>query len=362
MNPEVPGEGSGRYLPQSRENPDPASSFVKILLIRLMGLGDVASILIPAVRLVARQHPGARIHVLTHGAGGELMALVPGAEQVHVIAPHQWPGDIGPAVQSFLNIAEQIAAQGFDRVINLDTWFMPCFLATVLQELGLDVQGNTIGLPTRELFRRWQARELSQQFFEQPAHYLHSSFPRMSDWTIAWWDKYPDAGAYPDFYLRHCCGFDGAIDRSLSIEPDAEFRAAAEGRRIIALSMSGSSPSKQYRNAVSLQAELARAGHFVWSGFDGSLPLRTTLARLAVTDLLVSVATSTQWLARLVGCPTLVLPGALPPSVLGAEAAVDAVVACQYCYQSHCPRKIDFACMNVPVERVVTKVTLQLAS
>ena len=49
-----------------------------------MGLGDVASILIPAVRLVARQHPAAHIHVLTHGAGGELMALVPGIEQVPV--------------------------------------------------------------------------------------------------------------------------------------------------------------------------------------------------------------------------------------------------------------------------------------
>jgi ADP-heptose:LPS heptosyltransferase len=335
---------------------------VKILLMRLMGLGDVASILIPAVRLVARQHPGARVHVLTHGAGGELMSLVPGVEQVHLIAPHQWPGDIGPAVQSFLNIAEQVAAHGFDRVINLDTWFMPCFLATVLQELGLDVQGNTINLPTRELFRRWQARELSQQFFEQPAHYLRSSFPNMSDWTIAWWDKYPDAGAYPDFYLRHCCGFAGQADRSLPIEPDAGFRAGAGARKIIAVSMSGSSPSKQYRNAHALRTELTRAGYFVWGQFDGSLPLRTTLARLAVTDLLVSVATSTQWLARLVGCPTLVLPGALPPSVLGAEATVDAVAPCQYCYQSHCPRRIDFACMDVPLRHIMDKVAAQLAS
>lgn len=330
---------------------------MKILLIRLMGLGDVASILIPAVRLVARQHPQARIHVLTYGAGGELMSLVGGIEQVHVIDRQQWPGDIGPAVQSFLNIAEQVAAQRFDRIINLDTWFMPCFLARVLQELGFDVQGNTIGLPTSELFSRWQARELPQQFFEEPARYLQSSFPNMADWSIAWWDKYPDAGAYPDFYLRHCCGFAGNLDMSLPIEPDREFGARAAGRKIIALSMSGSSASKQYRNAPALQAELERAGHFVWSRFDGSVPLRTTLARLAASDLLVSVATSTQWLARLVGCPTLVLPGALPPSVLGAEATVDRVISCQYCYQRQCPRKIDFACMDVPLRHILDKVS-----
>jgi ADP-heptose:LPS heptosyltransferase len=334
---------------------------VKILLIRLMGLGDVASILIPAVPLVARQYPGARIHVLTHGAGGELMSLVPGVEQVHVIAPHQWPADIGPAVQSFLNIAEQLAAQGFERVINLDTWFMPCFLATVLQELGLEVHGNMIGLSTGELFRRWGTRELLQEFFRQPAHYLRSTFANMGDWTIPWWDKYPDAGAYPDFYLRHCCGFAGELHRSLPVEPDREFRANAAGRKVIALSMSGSSASKQYRDAPALQQALEQAGHFVWSGFDGSVAMRSTLAKLAATDLLVSVATSTQWLARLVRCPTLVLPGALPPSVLGAEATVDRVSTCQYCYQSHCPQKIDFACMDVPVEDVMNKVEAQLA-
>jgi ADP-heptose:LPS heptosyltransferase len=126
--------------------------------------------------------------------------------------------------------------------------------------------------------------------------------------------------------------------------------------------MSGSSVAKQYRSAEALQAELVRAGHFVWSQFDGSLPMRSTLARLAATDLLVSVATSTQWLARLVGCPTLVLPGPLPPSVLGAEATVDRVSACQYCHQSHCPQKIDFACMDVPVAHVMDKVEAQLAN
>jgi ADP-heptose:LPS heptosyltransferase len=333
---------------------------VKILLIRMMGLGDVASILIPAVKIVARQHPDARIHVLTYGAGAELMALAPGVEQVHPIATEEWPNEIGPAIQSFLRIAERVAAQRFERIINLDTWFMPCFLARVLQELALPVQGNSIGLSTIELFRRLQTRELSQAFLQEPAQYLASTFPNMADWSIPWWNKYPDAGAYPHFYLRHCCGFEADIDMSLPIEPDAEFRARAGGKKVIALSMSGSSAAKQYRSANALRAELERAGHHVWSQFDGSLALSAALARLAASDLLVSVATSTQWLARLVGCPTLVLPGPLPPSVLGAEATVEAVTACQYCYQTHCPQKIDFACMDVPVRHVMDKVAAQL--
>jgi len=75
----------------------------------------------------------------------------------------------------------------------------------------------------------------------------------------------------------------------------------------------------------------------VWGRFDGSLPMRTTLARLAVTDLLITVATSTQWLARLVGCPSLMLSGAMHPATLGAEITVDRQLDCQYCCQQGCP-------------------------
>jgi hypothetical protein len=48
--------------------------------------------------------------------------------------------------------------------------------------------------------------------------------------------------------------------------------------------------------------------------------------------------------------------------VLGAEATVDPVVSCQYCYQSHCPRQIDFACMDVPLAHIMDKVAACLAS
>lgn len=330
---------------------------MKILVIRMTGLGDVASILIPAIRLIQQQQPAARISALTYGAGCELMALAPGLSSILDVTPEYWPDEFDFAVQNFMDIAEFVAAQQFDRIINLDTAFMPCFLARVLKDLKLDLVGNYINLSIHELFQKLSQRELVQSYFQEPAKYLSSSFPNMVDWTIPWWIKYSDAGAYPGFYLNHCCGLEGAIDTSLPIEPDLDFQRQTNGKKIIALSTSGSKPAKQYRAATALRHQLEQAGYFVWSQFDGSLPMAITLGRLKVTDLLVTVPTSTQWLAKLVGCPSLMIPGPLPPSVLGAELVVDQAQSCQYCYQSNCPENLDFACLDIPPEQLMAKVS-----
>ena len=323
----------------------------------MMGLGDVASILVPAVRLIQQQHPESNISVLTYGAGCELMALLPGVHSILDVTPEQWPDDLDFAVQNFMDIAEFVAAQQFDRIINLDTAFMPCFLARVLKDLKLDLIGNYINLSIHDLFQKLSQRELDQSYFQEPAKYLSSSFPNMADWTIPWWLKYPDAGTYPGFYLNHCCGLEGSIDITLPIEPALDFQRQAAGKKIIALSTSGSKPSKQFRASSDLHLQLEQAGYFVWSQFDGSLPMATTLGRLKVTDLLVTVATSTQWLAKLVGCPALMIPGALPPSVLGAELVVDRVQSCQYCHQSFCPENRSFACLDIPLEQIMAKIS-----
>jgi len=55
---------------------------MKILVIRMMGLGDVASILIPAVKLIRAQNPSAKISVLTYQAGVELMEIIPSIDIV----------------------------------------------------------------------------------------------------------------------------------------------------------------------------------------------------------------------------------------------------------------------------------------
>src|SRR5690554_2195466 len=80
----------------------PCAMSQKILITRLVGLGDVASILIPAVGLIRAAHPESRIDVLTYQAGIELMSLHGGVGDVLGISEEQWPRDVIPATQSFL--------------------------------------------------------------------------------------------------------------------------------------------------------------------------------------------------------------------------------------------------------------------
>lgn len=329
---------------------------MKILLIRMMGFGDVASILIPAVKIYQQQFPEAKISVLTYGPGNELMTLVPGVDAVLTVSKEQWPNDIQPAIESFIGIAKVVLDQRYEKIVNFDTWFMPCFLARFLKDLGQDIVGNYINLSISEFHEKLTSLEMNQAYFQNPGNYLASNFPNMPDWIIPWWDKFPEAGAYPEFYLNHCCGFKEIVDISLDIQEDPDFKLIAKERRIIAVSASGSKANKNYPFRDKLIEQLEKQGFFVWGKFDGSVPMEKTLGRLKVTDLLITVATSTQWLAKLVGCPSLMLPGSLPPSVLGAELVVDKKLECQYCYQNYCPEAIDFACMEIPIDVVVAKV------
>lgn len=331
----------------------------KILITRLAGLGDVASILIPAVRLLRQTEPNAVIDVLTYGAGVELMSLCPEVGDVLGISQEQWPRDLIPATQSFLGIAQIIAPRGYDRIICLDTWFMPCFLAQVLIDIGLNVEGNHLDRPVGDFFAALHAGKLPADYFGTA--FMASSYPRMQDWLRSWWLRPQPHANYPEYYLIHCCGLGDRIDPRLPIAPDAAFREAAAGRPIVAASFRGTTAIKHYKQADALTSLLRQAGCHVWTGFDGSLPMRTTLARLAATDLLVTVATSTQWLAKLAGCPSLMLPGAMHPTILGAEHTMGQTVDCQYCCQRGCPAGRDYACMDVPAEDVMTRVRRILA-
>lgn len=329
---------------------------MRILVIRLLGLGDVASILVPAVRYLRQRHPGADVDVLTFGPGVELMALVPEVRDVLAVGKEQWPEDIHAAIAHFLGVAQLVAGRNYDRIVNLDTWFMPCLLARFLRDAGAPVEGNVINLPAAVFLELLRVRALDGRYFLSPGNYLESSYPGMADWTTPWWDRFPDAPAYPEFFLRHACGFTGALSTRLDVGIDSAWRGQAGARRIIALSLSGSRRSKQYRHGAQLRRALEDAGHFVWSGFDGSVPMRATLQRLAATDLLVTVPTSAQWLGRLVGCPSLLIPGPLPPSVLGAQWHVARRRQCQYCYQNECAMQVDFDCLDVPAPEVADEV------
>ncbi|MER1939720.1 hypothetical protein ABS755_03280 [Castellaniella sp. FW104-16D08] len=305
------------------------------------------------------QEPSSTIDVLTYGAGIELMSLCPDIGDILGITQEQWPRDLIPATQSFLNIAQVISSRGYDRIICLDTWFMPCFLAQVLMDIGLNVEGNHLDRPTSEFFAAQQTGQLSDNYFSTA--FMASTYPNMMDWLSPWWLQPQSHANYPEYYLIHCCGLGKNITISLPTEPDTVFKETAAGRPIIAVSFRGSTAIKRYKQADTLTCLLQEAGYYVWSGFDGSLPMQTTLARLATTNLLVTVATSTQWLAKLVGCPSLMLPGAMHPAILGAEYTMDRVVDCQYCCQRGCPAGRNYACMDVPAQDVMDRARHILA-
>jgi len=331
----------------------------RILLIRMMGLGDVAAILVPAVRLIRRRHPAARIDVMTFEAGTQIMERVAEVTDILSVTRAQWPDPLPEAMRSAAALAEQIARRGYDRVINFDTWFFPCFLARLVMEAGIPVEGNYARLPTRDFLAALAAGQLTQAYFGDQGGHAASSFPHMADWVLPWWPRFPDWPAYPHFFLGHCCGLDGALDFSLPATPDPAVCAAAGGQPVVALCLTGR--KLRYPSAEPLVAGLERAGIRVWSGgFAPGVPIGTALDGLKACDLLISVVTSAQWLANAVGCPTLLIPGPLAPRHLGVEAAAAPVIDCQYCGETVCPRGLDFPCLAVPPEALVARARAML--
>ena len=80
---------------------------MRILLVRLMGLGDVASILVPAAYLYRERYPDASITALTYEAGEEIMQLHPEVDDVMAISKAQWPDDLMSACSNSCNWANQ---------------------------------------------------------------------------------------------------------------------------------------------------------------------------------------------------------------------------------------------------------------
>ena len=171
-----------------------------------MGLGDVASILVPAVHIYKQRYSNAAITALTYQAGGEIMALHPEVDDVICLDTAQWPDDLLPAITQFMQLGESIAAKQFDLIVNLDTWFMPCFLARALRDAGIETQGNYLNQSIEDFMKKAISGEISQGFFDKPGHYMASTFPRMQQWTIPWWDQHPNTG-YPDFICGSAAAF-----------------------------------------------------------------------------------------------------------------------------------------------------------
>ncbi len=331
---------------------------MRILVIRLMGLGDVACIGLPAARLLKRLHPDAEITVLTYAAGGTLLALAPDLDRVWTIPPEDWPDRFDQMIAPVLKWARQISEAQFDVIYNFDTWFMPCFLARMLKDGGLPVQGNFLRFAAREFADAALAGKVAPEVASKPGLYLDSTFPAMTDFSANWWQRFPVSGGYPEFYLQHCCGFAGAVDIQLPIVADSKWRRQFGTKRVLGLATDARRAHRSYRHGNALKQLLETRGYAVWDDV-GTLPFGDALARLKASDLLVTVSSAPQWLGKIVGCKVLILPGFLPPEHLGADVHVPLFLDCQpCCTDGACPRNIDFACNAQPPEQIADAVDL----
>lgn len=298
----------------------------KILIIRMLGLGDVTCIGLPALRYIKQQNPTAEIHFLTFAAGKEIVQLAEPDVHVFGLDKGDWPDNIIYAMETFLGLAETIVGEGYQQIINLDTWFMPCFLARFLKDAGEPVKGNIIGMSVGELISQFQAQTLKPEFVNEPASYLQSTWFSMHRWNTPWWQNglAPDGG-YPEFYLKTCCNFAGiALDMHIDVDTDQAIeQLRQQGQSIVAIACDARTPERHYPYADEVQALLEAKGVHVWTGFDGSVPLAQTLRMLKSSDLLITVPSAPQWLATTVGCPSLVITGLVDPRTLMPDYATD---------------------------------------
>lgn len=297
----------------------------KILVIRMLGLGDVTCIGVPGVRHLKKQYPNAEIHMLTYATGFEVMALAEPDIKTFGLKANEWPEDIVAAMEAFLGLAEIIVGEAYTKIINLDTWFMPCFLARFLKDAGERVEGNYIGMSIADLVDQFQQQTLQPTFVNDPSHYMQSTWFSMVRWHTTWWEsEYLPEKGYPEFYLRHCCGWQSAeLDMHIDVKQNTKLAKIRKHKKVIALATEARTAERVYPYGDELKVALQQAGFEVWSQFDGSQSLRETLSMLKASDLLISVPSAPQWLAMAVGCPTLIISGMVDPRTLMPDYATD---------------------------------------
>ncbi|MFH0925225.1 MAG: hypothetical protein V1872_06275 [bacterium] len=331
----------------------------KILVIRLMGLGDVACIGLPGLRLLRLTYPHAKFSFLTYASAGEIIQLEQGLEDILVLSPKDWPDNFEEAVNSFTKIGTGIIKRRYDLVYNLDTWFMPCFLTRFLKDNGIMVKGNYLNKSIKELLEQAGNGKLTNDFFFFSRAYIESTFPAIDAWHSGPWWKREDTPSYPEYYLNHCCNIPGRIDMGIDLAEDEELKKESEGKPIIALATQARAANRQYPFSEGLKSLLLKEGYYVWGDFDASLPLQNTLKKLKASNLLITVPSAPQWLARMVGCKVLLIPGPTSPGYLGERYHIPKIVQCQYCMYHECLEKIDNACMKVDpkdVMKIVKKI------
>ncbi|MCU4674757.1 hypothetical protein N7931_03830 [Catenovulum sp. 2E275] len=341
-----------------------ASSRLKILIIRLLNVSDVASIGVPALRYFKKQYPEAQISFMTFAQGGEIIELAEPSVNVIKLDKTDWPDNLLPAMESFLGFAEQIVGEGYDQIINLDTSFMACFLTRFLKDAGERVMGNYMNQSVQELIEAFQAQTLLPEYVSAPAHYMDSTFALMSRWFSRWWESsfVPENG-YPEYYLANCCGFDRLeFDMQIQVAADADLiskKAASAKQKVIALT-SNALPNYPYLNE--LKTMLQAKGYVVWSEALSEQPIKRQLEKLTATDLLVSPPAEFYWLAKAAHCQTLLITGDSDPAVLMPDFVTEPTPTCTACLQALQGQHSELLCVCIKPQVLAEQITELLDS
>ncbi|MBU2877988.1 glycosyltransferase family 9 protein [Aliiglaciecola lipolytica] len=292
----------------------------KVLVIRMLEMGDVASIAVPTIRQLQQQNPDTEVYCLTHGGGVDVLQLaVPNAKILSLPDQH-WPDNILHALEAFIGLAEQIIELGFEQILNLDTAFMPCILARFLKDAGEPVQGNYLSIPLQSLLEQIQNQSLKPEYVNNAGEYMQSTFMGMSRWHSQWWtsDNLPDGG-YPEFYLTRCCGFKNmSMDWHIEVKPAQKYQDVSQ--RIIYLALNDI--QHPYPQLHELETILKNNGYLVILD-DEQETLGLRLQGLKASDLLVCLPNAMFSLASCVETPTLLIPGQLDPRILMPDYATD---------------------------------------
>ena len=306
----------------------------KILLIRMLKAGDVACIGVPALRFFKQKFPNAEVHFLTYGEGADIIKLAEADTKLISLPAEQWPNELLPAMEAFLGLAEQVVGEGYEQIINLDTAFMPCFLARFLKDAGENLSGNLLNISIGQLIEQFQQQTLEPEYVSHISQYMDSTFFSMSRWQSNWWESayLPDNG-YPEFYLHNCCSFSGIeMDWKIAISPDGGLQDASQGKKIIALCLKNADDGFAYPHAQALQQELEKQGYYVWSDLKQkqkqNLSISNLLAKLKASDLVVCKAGDSQWYAAAVERPTMIITATAEPLTLMPDYATDPTLVC----------------------------------
>lgn len=302
----------------------------KILIIRMLSSADVCAIGFPVLRFFQKTQPLAEVHFLTFGDGAELINLAEPTVKVKHVTQKQWPDDFFLAMESFLGLAEEIIGETYDQIINLDTAFMPCFLARFLADAGEPVRGNYLNTSVRQLLQQIQDKSLQAEYVNSTQAFMASSFVNMHKWYGRWWqNEAVHEGGYPEFYVTKCCGLvTDELAQTIIVSPDKRLAKKGKTNKVIGLCLDQSEDGYLYPYTKRLKQRLEQKGFVVWSIEETKGNIRSLLKMLTSSDLMVCKPSGYRWYAQAVDCATLMISGVSEPALLMPEFATDPVPPC----------------------------------